>query len=204
MAQPDYLYLYYDGWLTKSHRYPEPANPVFFHAASLAPARLPRVESARWRARQELLRVWGRLEALAVQLVGLGGEAHARNESGEWLLYRAERRPEGENPDWVVWFLDRRDPGAQPVHVDLGQQIHDLMQFAANDSGRRRIVTELALEHCIQGVLAPPLVKKDGRVARVAVNGRDYWYRCEALSSSYLQWKRMLWPEDDTITLVCQ
>lgn len=164
---------------------------------------LPRLEASRWRARRRLLNIWRRLEALAVRLLELGGEAHAKNKYGEWLLYRAEKSPGPEDPEWVTWYQDSRVTLVDaPKHADIGQQLHDLMTFCWCDNGRRRLLTEAALEQGIQRALAPQ-VKRQGRVARLPVNGRDYWYQCVVHSSGHGRWNRMLWPEDD-IVVVCE
>lgn len=184
----------------------EPAYVLLVYEHSLLPPvrvrsdrlDMTRVEALRWRLHQQLGRIWERCEALAKEILAKGGEAHARASSG-WRCYRTELAPTPDNPEWVTWLDRRVEEPTLPVHLELGQPLHDLYEYAFRSSGRRRQLAEAALKHCIARHLA--LVEPKAELSlRLRVNGRDYWYTSERFHHCF-RWRKQLWPEDASVVV---
>lgn len=200
----DLVRLYHDGWSSTWNKTgPTPENPIVVRADKLRPERLAHLESLRWRLQRQLTRLWDEIEELAKDLHRRGEVAHARV-GDDWRLYRTESRPTPTDPDWVSWYFDwLHAPPAEPQNVAVGERLWQLESFCWHSNGQRRVIVETALEYCIRAILSERRVELD-RLARIHVNGRDYLYRYTQDKYEGRIWKRVSWPEDETIVVEAQ
>jgi hypothetical protein len=163
---------------------------------------IPKLEARMWKVRDQWDKYAKEKWRPAFDKVVEVKEAHARTthlKDNKWWLYTSHSYINTDYPsirfDWV-------DPPDEPKNHKIGQAYYEadnkLMRYGGYVHKFHRVL-EIAIERYLMEHHKP---EKSGINMHLEINGRGYWYVSYYVNSHVLWWKKISWPEEETIKVV--